>query len=62
MLAACSGGNGGNNTASDLTALLAAESHDGQIWIIPGKTYAGNRATGLDEITPANVSQLKRPG
>ncbi len=27
---------------------------------IPGKTYPGNRLTGLDEITPANVAQLKK--
>ncbi|HVR47200.1 MAG TPA: PQQ-binding-like beta-propeller repeat protein [Candidatus Binatia bacterium] len=58
MLAACSGGNGGNKVASD-SALLAAGSDDAN-WIIPGKTYAGNRVTGLDEITPANVSQLKK--
>src|SRR5579871_1897362 len=59
MLAACSGGNGGNKTASDSAALLAAGSDDAN-WVIPGKTYAGNRVTGLDEITPANVSQLKK--
>jgi alcohol dehydrogenase (cytochrome c) len=58
VLAACSGG-GGNSAASDSAALLAAGSDDAN-WVIPGKTYAGNRVTGLDEITPANVSQLKK--
>jgi alcohol dehydrogenase (cytochrome c) len=55
-LAACSGG---NNAASDSAALLLAGSNDAN-WMIPGKTYAGNRLTSLDEITPANVAQLKK--
>jgi alcohol dehydrogenase (cytochrome c) len=55
-LAACSGG---NNAASDSAALLSAASNDAN-WMIPGKTYAGNRVTGLDEITPGNVPQLKK--
>jgi alcohol dehydrogenase (cytochrome c) len=58
VLAACSGGAAGNN-ASDSAALLAASSNNAN-WLIPGKTYAGNRVTGLDEITPANVTQLKK--
>jgi alcohol dehydrogenase (cytochrome c) len=58
-LAACSGGNSGGNTPSDSAALLAAGTNDAN-WVIPGKSYAGNRVTGLDEITPANVSQLKK--
>lgn len=59
VFTACSGGNGANNTSSDSAGLLAAASNDAN-WIIPGKTYAGNRLTGLDEITPANVAQLKK--
>lgn len=59
IFAACSSGNAGNNTASDSAVLLAAGSNDAN-WVIPGKTYAGNRVTGLDEITPANVAQLKK--
>ncbi len=58
VLSACSGGNT-NNAASDSAALLAAASDDAN-WMVPGKTYAGNRLTGLDEITPANVAQLKK--
>lgn len=58
VLAACSGANGGN-APSDSAALLGAGSNDAN-WVIPGKTYAGNRVTGLDEITPANVGQLKK--
>lgn len=57
--AACSGGNAGGNSTSDQAALLAAGSNDAN-WIVPGKTYAGNRVTGLDEIRPANVAQLKK--
>ncbi|HEY1655026.1 MAG TPA: PQQ-binding-like beta-propeller repeat protein [Candidatus Tumulicola sp.] len=58
-LAACSGGTSSNNAASDSAALLAASSNDAN-WLIPGKTYSGNRVTGLDEITPSNVAQLKK--
>ncbi|MGC2406089.1 MAG: PQQ-binding-like beta-propeller repeat protein [Candidatus Cybelea sp.] len=59
VLTACSGGSGNQNAASDSAALLAAGSNDAN-WIVPGKTYAGNRVTGLDEIRPSNVTQLRK--
>jgi len=55
---ACSGGNK-EKSGSDATALLSAGSDDAN-WMIPGKTYAGNRVTALDEITPENVGGLKK--
>lgn len=60
VLAACSGGNRANKAASDSAALLAAASNDAN-WIIPGKTYAGNRLTGLDEITPVKPTGQTYP-
>lgn len=59
LLAACSGGNGAKSAASDSAALLAADSNDAD-WLVPGKAYDGNRTTGLDEVTPANVAQLRK--
>jgi alcohol dehydrogenase (cytochrome c) len=53
---ACSGG---NKASPDAATLLQASSDDAN-WIVPGKTYDGNRVTGLDEISPANVAQLKK--
>jgi lanthanide-dependent methanol dehydrogenase len=38
--------------------LSAAPSEDGA-WRFPGKNYASTRYSGLDEITPENVSKLK---
>jgi alcohol dehydrogenase (cytochrome c) len=58
-LASCSGHNAAGGTPSDANALLAAGSDDAN-WLVPGKAYDGNRVTGLDEITPANVGQLKK--
>ena len=58
-LVGCFGGGAASNSASDSSALLAAGSNDAN-WLVPGKSYAGNRVTGLVEITPANVSQLKK--
>jgi len=55
---ACCGGNK-EKSGSDATALLSAGSDDAN-WMIPGKTYAGNRVTALDEITPENVGGLKK--
>ena len=40
-------------------ALLNSQSDDND-WLIAGKTYAGNRLTGLTQITPANVAGLKK--
>jgi alcohol dehydrogenase (cytochrome c) len=59
MGAACSGGGNGAKAGPDSAALLQAGSDDAD-WIVPGKTYGGNRVTGLSEISPANVSQLKK--
>lgn len=58
-LSACSGATTGKSAPSDSSALLAAGSDDAN-WLIPGKSYSGNRVTGLDEITPANVAQLRK--
>jgi alcohol dehydrogenase (cytochrome c) len=58
IAAACSGGGGGSST-SDTTALLQA-STDGADWLIPGKTYAGNRLTTLTQIDPSNVGTLRK--
>jgi len=57
-LEACSG-RGASSSSPTSNELLRAGSNDAD-WIIPGKTYAGNRVTGLDEISPANVKQLKK--
>jgi alcohol dehydrogenase (cytochrome c) len=59
LLAACSGGGNGGKNSPDSATLLQAASDDAN-WIVPGKTYAGNRVTGLTEISPANVAQLKK--
>ena len=56
VLAACSGG---SKASPDSATLLQASSDDAD-WSIPGKTYSGNRMTGLDEISPSNVGQLKK--
>ena len=59
MGAACSGGGNSAKAGPDSAALLQAGSDDAD-WIVPGKTYGGNRVTGLSEISPSNVSQLKK--
>jgi alcohol dehydrogenase (cytochrome c) len=59
LAAACSGGGNATKAGPDSAALLQAGSNDAD-WIVPGKTYAGNRVTGLSEISPANVAQLKK--
>ncbi len=43
-------------TASDL---LKAAS-DNANWVLPGKSYSGNRYVTMDQITPANASKLQR--
>jgi alcohol dehydrogenase (cytochrome c) len=43
----------------DDSALLGAASDDAD-WLLPGKSYANNRYTGLGEITPQNVAQLQK--
>src|SRR5579863_1760975 len=57
LAAACSGRGGGG--ASDTSALLQAGT-DGADWLVPGKTYAGNRLTTLTQIDPSNVGTLKK--
>lgn len=74
LLAACSGSQNNTSTTSmgatgtpggsptsrvDSQALLHAAGDDAD-WIVPGKTYAGNRLTGLAAITKANVSHLHK--
>jgi alcohol dehydrogenase (cytochrome c) len=58
MLAACSGGN--NAKAWPDSATLLHASSDDANWVVPGKTFGGNRVVGLNEITPSNVAQLKK--
>ena len=43
----------------DATALAGAASDDDD-WILPGKTYANNRYTGLEQISPQNVKTLAK--
>jgi alcohol dehydrogenase (cytochrome c) len=43
--------------APDARALLAADQADGE-WLLPAKSYLGNRYTGLSRITPENVTRL----
>jgi alcohol dehydrogenase (cytochrome c) len=40
-------------------ALAGAAGNDAD-WLLPGKSYANNRYTGLGEITPQNVAQLQK--
>jgi glucose dehydrogenase len=54
--AACSG-NGGSS-ATNSAALLQAGTN-GADWLIPGKSYSGNRLTTLTQIDPSNVGTLK---
>src|SRR5271155_109267 len=50
FLAGCSPG-GGSKPAS----------HDADAdWLVPGKTFAGNRLTSLTQIDPSNVGTLKK--
>jgi alcohol dehydrogenase (cytochrome c) len=44
-------------TTPDSKALLNAQADDAN-WILPGKTYQGNRYTALTQITPHNVGTL----
>lgn len=57
LIAGCSGASGGGYP--DDNALLHA-ANDNADWLVPGKTYMGNRYTGLDQITPDNVSHLRK--
>lgn len=75
LLSACSGSQQRSTTTTRTSAstpsspgtasfpgaadLLNAQSDDND-WSIPGKTYAGNRLTGLTQITPSNVATLKK--
>jgi alcohol dehydrogenase (cytochrome c) len=45
--------------APDASALSSAASDDDD-WMLPGKTYANNRYTGLGQITPSNVKTLTK--
>jgi alcohol dehydrogenase (cytochrome c) len=56
LIVGCSSGN--SNTAT--SAALLQSGADGSDWLIPGKTYAGNRVTTLTQIDPANVNALRK--
>jgi alcohol dehydrogenase (cytochrome c) len=58
MLAAACSGSGGSS-ATNSAALLQAQ-RNGADWLIPGKSYAGNRFTTLTQIDPSNVGTLKK--
>jgi glucose dehydrogenase len=40
-------------------AALLGAAHDDGHWILPAKTYAGNRYTNLAQINPGNVKSLR---
>ena len=42
------------------TETLLEAPHDDDDWLLPAKTYAGNRYTGLVQIDKSNVGTLKR--
>ena len=48
-----------NSDAPDSQALVSAATNDTD-WALPGKTYWNNRYTGLDQITPQNVTSLTK--
>lgn len=50
---------GDANTAGPAASDLADSSNDAN-WLVWGKTYAGNRFSGLTQITKANVAGLRR--
>jgi alcohol dehydrogenase (cytochrome c) len=58
LATSCTGG-GGSAPSGTAAPLLQAAS-DGADWLIPGKTYAGNRLTTLTQIDPSNVGTLKK--
>ena len=47
------------STFPDARALTNA-ARDDDDWMLPGKTYANNRYTGLSQITPSNVKSLAK--
>ena len=56
---ASSAGSAAPGNFPDANVLLNSQS-DNNDWPIPGKSYGGNRVTGLTQITPSNVAQLKK--
>ena len=48
----------GESAPLDRAALLAAAHDDGN-WILPAKTYAGNRYTNLAQINSGSVKSLR---
>ena len=44
--------------APDAQTLLNADKTDGD-WLLPAKSYLGNRFSGLTQITPENVATLR---
>ncbi|MGZ3515868.1 MAG: outer membrane protein assembly factor BamB family protein [Vulcanimicrobiaceae bacterium] len=59
LLAACTGSStsGPSANAPDAQTLLQS-ARDDDDWIVPAKTYGGNRTTGLDAVTKGNVAHL----
>jgi alcohol dehydrogenase (cytochrome c) len=51
---------GADSSAFPNAAALANAAADDDDWILPGKTYANNRYTGLDQIGPRNVKTLAK--
>src|ERR1700744_5185014 len=42
------------------TETLLEAPHDDDDWLLPGKTYSGNRYTGLKQIGKSNVGTLRK--
>jgi len=72
LLIACSGASAQVSTSGTVASSVAAAASgpsasqlvaagsDNADWLIWGKTFGGNRFTGLSQITKANVAQLRR--
>ncbi len=50
----------GSSAAGPDAATLSAAGTDNADWLVWGKTFGGNRYTGLSQITKQNVAQLRR--
>src|SRR5579884_3325678 len=55
LLASCGGGNAGGTAAA-----TGGTPQAGSDWILPGETYAFNRYDNFSDITPSNVTSLKK--
>ena len=59
VLSSCGGAGGGGQNAPAAQALVNA-AQDSDNWILPGKTYSFNRYAMFTDITPQNVSSLRK--